>query len=72
MHEWQLTADQQEARIVSTRTYARVLRSSLAFGLSAEAAASAAYNAARDALNCRVPMWEYGDEGFLGLGGIFV
>ncbi len=72
MHEWQLTPDQKNARILTTRTYQRALRAALARGLSQQAAESAAHDASRDALNRSVPGWERGEEGFLGIPGLFV
>ena len=72
MHEWDLTADQKNAHIISTETYRRALKAALAHGLSQQAAANAAHDASRDALNRSVPNWERGDEGFLGFAGLFV
>lgn len=72
MHEWQLTPDQKNARIISTRTYQGALRKALGRGLSQQVAEREAYNAAREALDRSVPGWEYGEEGFLGIPGLFV
>lgn len=74
MHEceWRLTKHQENVRIISTRTYQRVLRKAIDRGLSQQAAEREAYNAAREALDRFVPGWEHGEEGFLGITGFFV
>lgn len=64
----ELTADQKQERVQSTRTYKKVLEDARAHGLSPHKAVSAAHDASRAALDRKVPDWERGNEGFLGLG----